>query len=399
MLRAFASGLALALLACQTLPRIPLEPPPRFCEGDGGVSDSVFLIGDAGAVKVPRGRAGRGADELVDPVLRSLRAQVDERTARLGERVTVVFLGDNVYPVGLAPEGERRREHGERVLRAQIESIGTARGFFIAGNHDWHREGPRGWEYILEEREFFEAYGPRITMQPPGGCAGPTAVDIGEYLRFVFLDVVGWGHAIEFPDQHRPHCPYQTALESFHALADEFENPRGRHVALLTHHPIVTAGPHGGHFTWKQHLFPLTDFWRWAWLPLPGIGSLYPIARQLGVTGTDTSSAIYDRYLRAILTASRPGVPRLVVAGHEHSLQLHGNPFGSFDVVSGAGSVSKVDRVEPIGSLLMGLAEPGFMRLDLHADGSLALAVFALHHHGEAEQVYDACLVQGPPDP
>ena len=53
----------------------------------------------------------------------------------------------------------------------------------------------------------------------------------------------------------------------------EFDHPDGRHVGFAQHHPLITAGPHGGHYTWKQHVFPLMDFWPNAWIPLPIIGS------------------------------------------------------------------------------------------------------------------------------
>lgn len=112
------------------------------------------------------------------------------------------------------------------------------------------------------------------------------------------------------------------------------------------HHPLLTAGPHGGHYTWKQHIFPLTDFWPWAWLPLPVIGSAYPLSRQLGVTGTDVSSERYKRDIRGVYRAATPWAPGVFIAGHEHSLQLHRDYTGAYYIMSGAGSANKVDRVE-----------------------------------------------------
>jgi hypothetical protein len=395
---AAVSGFALWLAACASLPHPPLNVPPRDCPGTSEVTDAVFLIGDAGAVAVSN-RGGTDEVELVDPVLLDLAGDVVAASSALGaDRTSVVFLGDNIYSRGLQDEGQRGREHGLRVLDAQAASIGPAKGYFIAGNHDWDLQGPRGWDYAVNQSRYFEKRGPRIAMIPPGGCAGPFRADIGDHLRLIFLDIIGWSHAFQFPEQHRPRCGHQTAFDTYYALADEFDHPDGRHVALLTHHPIITTGPHGGHFTWKEHLFPLRDVLgpSW-WVPLPIIGSIYPIARLLGVTGTDVSSEVYQRYIRAIDKTSRPGVPMLIAAGHEHSLQLHRDPSGTFYAVSGAGSTSKVNRVREAESLLMGVAEPGYMRLDLHADGSLQLTVFALHRGERRRPVYRACLAEGPP--
>ena len=117
------------------------------------VTESVYLIGDAGNPELPP----ENADALVDPVLVDLAADVAASVAPFGaDQTAVIYLGDNVYPKGLYPEGHREREHGLRVLEAQVAAIGPAKGYFAAGNHDWDREGPSGWDHIVEQREFFE---------------------------------------------------------------------------------------------------------------------------------------------------------------------------------------------------------------------------------------------------
>jgi hypothetical protein len=391
-----ALGVALAVLGCRSHWIVfPGPVDPLDCDDSAEVTHSVFLIGDAGDPKLPEGDPTR----LVDPVLANLRSDVVARVGELGvDHVAVVYLGDNVYPKGLVHPYDAGRERGERILEAQIAAAGPAWVVFTAGNHDWEREGPRGWEHIVEQRKYLASKGPRVAMLPSGGCAGPNRVDFGPYLRFVFLDQVGWLHAARFPDQHRPVCPHQTALEIFFALADEFDHPDGRHVVLAAHHPLITAGPHGGHFRWQEHLFPLQEFVPWLWIPLPVIGSIYPISRQLGVTGTDVTSTPYQHYLRAIYRASRPRVPMMITAGHEHSLQVHRDAVGVYYAVSGAGSASKVNRVEEMPSLMMALADPGYMRLDAHADGHLGLTVLALSDGAQREPVFRHCLAHGPPE-
>jgi hypothetical protein len=362
------------------------------------VTDTVFLIGDAGDPDVSEDPE-TGAVEIVDPVLSDLYRDVTASAAALGaDRTRVVFLGDNIYPKGLRPEGHSGHDHDLKVLRAQIAAVGPAKTYFIAGNHDWDREGPAGWDHVVDQGRFFEPHGPQVEMLPPAGCAGPSVVDVGDHLRLIFVDVIGWIHAVYNPEEHRrSHCPHMTSKDTYLALADEFDHPDARHVALLTHHPLITTGPHGGYFTWKEHIFPLRDVLgpNW-WVPLPVIGSIYPISRWLGVTGTDVSSEVYRRYLRAIDRTSRPGVPILAAAGHEHSLQVHRDASDAFVLVSGAGSSRKIDRVNEAPTTLMGLAEPGYMRLDLHADGSLGLRVLALEGGEPRREVYSACIAEGP---
>lgn len=371
---------------------------PRLCEVPGEVTHSIFLIGDAGAPKL----APDGARELVDPVLLALRDSVAQQVAKLGaDRVAVVYLGDNVYWDGLPVEGHKDRRHGERVLEAQMDASAPARAFFMLGNHDWHIEGAEGWDRALAQRRFLERFEPRVTMHPPGGCAGPDRVDFGPYLRFVFIDPIGFSHLADWPVEHKSECSPRSLEEAYRDLASEFDHPDDRHVVLALHHPMLTAGPHGGHFGWKQHLFPLTDFWPWAWLPLPVIGSAYPISRQYGVTGTDAASRPYQRWIRGIYRASRLGVPAIFVGGHEHSLQVHHDVVDTYYLVSGSGS--KIDRVvgdTEMDTIMLAQARHGFMRMDAHADGAVELAVSAVNERdGSTDELLRHCLRPGPFEP
>jgi hypothetical protein len=267
---------------------------------------------------------------------------------------------------------------------------------FLAGNHDWDIEGPKGWDHVRSQQEFLSGEGPRVSMLPQGGCTGPERVDFGRHLRFVFIDPIGFGHAIAFPERHAEVCPYDTALDAFLALGREFDRPEGRHMVLALHHPLVTAGPHGGHFTAKQHLFPLTDFVPWLYIPLPIIGSIYPLSRQAGVTGTDATSDAYSGYISGIYRATRPRVPILFAGGHEHSVQLHRDAIGAYYGVSGSGSASEVTRVEPTPTAMYAEAVPGYMRLDAHASGALTLSVIAIRGE-QRETALRHCIAEGSP--
>jgi len=389
--------LAVALAwGCSTPVVTPVGAPlvPEPCVVDAPQSDAIFLIGDAGDPKLP----GKDPGELVDPVLSNLRDDVREYATRLGkERVTVIFLGDNVYWDGVPAEGHKNRRRAERILEAQIAGSDPARAIFLMGNHDWHVEGPEGWDRVLHQRDFLQHFAPRVMMRPVAGCAGPDHLDVGEHLRIVFFDPIGLGHLFDHPEEHKQHCPNRTASEAFLDLAAEFDHPEGRNVLMALHHPLITAGPHGGHFTLRQHIFPLTDFWSWAWLPLPVIGSVYPISRQLGITGTDRSNVVYERVITTIYRATRPLVPAVFIAGHEHSLQVHRDIIGAYYLVSGSGS--KTTRVEHTGTSMLSEASKGYMRLDVYNDGALGVDVLALRDGEHAERIFTHCLATGPPSP
>ena len=134
---------------------------------------------------------------------------------------------------------------------------------------------------------------------------------------------------------------------------------------------------------------------------MPVLGSVYPLSRQLGVTGTDATSESYARYIQSIYRASRPLVPLIYVGGHEHSLQVHRDLVGAYYLVSGAGSARQVDRVvNDMATAMMATARAGYMRLDVDAEGGLALTVLAIDGDGErATPIYTHCLADGPPRP
>jgi hypothetical protein len=369
--------------------------PPIVCSTRAAIDRSVFFIGDAGAPELPDTRTG-SAEALVDPVLVALQRDAAKQVAKLGpDRTAVVVLGDNIYPSGLDLPGEPGRAHGIRVLEAQIAAIGEAQGLFTLGNHDWDQGSDgRGWDVANSQVEFMASRAPNISIHPPDTCAGPDVVDFGETLRFVFLDLWAAIYQVDHPDHSgQTHCELKAGDGTIAKRIEEiFADSHDRDVILVTHAPMMTSGPHGGYFPWREHVFPLRVFHRDLWIPLPVIGSIFPLSRILGVTDTDMMSANYRSYIDQAKELFQPGMPTLVAAGHEHSLQVHVDPTGVLHAVSGAGSVEKVDFVRAMNSDLMSLAAPGYMRLDTYEDKKKRLNVFALDDDMQSRFVYSTCV-------
>ena len=94
---------------------------------------SIVLIGDTGAV----------ATDGTDPILNLLQSWL--KTARENSRV--IFLGDNIYPVGLPPEAHRHHERSVERIEAQLAVFQNYPGkvTFLSGNHDWNKGRPNGY--------------------------------------------------------------------------------------------------------------------------------------------------------------------------------------------------------------------------------------------------------------
>jgi hypothetical protein len=354
--------------------------PPSAVRDD--VVQTLLLVGDAGD---PR----RGGE----PVLVALRRDAGIRP----ERTAVVFLGDNLYPAGLPPEGQPGRLELERRLDDQVDAVRDtgARVVFIPGNHDWDREGADGWNAVRRQQRRVEARGGERTVYlPKDGCPGPEVIDVGERLRIVALDTQWWLHGHARPEDPTSACAADSEPEVLAALREALHGAGSREIVVAAHHPLESGGPHGGKFGLKQHVFPLTEAKRWLWLPLPFIGSSYPIARQSGITSQDLTSAAYRRMRDAFVAVLRERPPLAWASGHEHVLQVIESPRYGRVLVSGAGIYGHATHVGDVEGSRYRAARAGYMRLDLLADGRRRLAVVEVAKDGSAREAWSAFLRQ-----
>jgi hypothetical protein len=159
-------------------------------------------------------------------------------------------------------------------------------------------------------------------------------------------------------------------------------------VVVAAHHPLRSGGVHGGHFGWKDHLFPLQQLVPWLWLPLPAIGSLYPASRQNGISTQDLSSPVYQRMVQQFSRAFDGAPPALYAAGHEHNLQVIANGPARLELVSGSGIYGHTDRVVAVDGTLFARGTSGFARLDIPERGRARLAILQVDSRGNSREVF-----------
>jgi len=348
-----------ALAACaHRAPPPPVEPIPP-----NEIVTSIFLLGDAGT-----------AHHEPDPNLLEL-----TRQASASPRGSlIVFLGDNVYPNGLVAEGDPGRAEGERRLEVQLEVARKSqrRAIFVAGNHDWERWGQGGLGSIGRVSEYLRERVPGLSRQlPDSACPGPVTLDVGTSVRMVFLDTQWWLHSHDKPYGTTSRCTATTEDQVIEQLEATLKSAGRRHVIVAAHHPLASGGEHGGRYGLSRHLFPLRGWKRWLWIPFPVIGSIYPIARKLGITSQDLANG-RNEYMRAqFAKAFAANPPLLYAAGHDHNLQVFKGPHAKYSIVSGSGIVDHQEGVGWKKETIYAEAVAGFMRVDVDRRGRVRLSV------------------------
>jgi hypothetical protein len=214
-----------------------------------------------------------------------------------------------------------------------------------------------------------------VRFLPDAACAGPVVRDVGENLRLVLIDTEWWLRDENLRPDDRS-CAVRTQPQFVDSLKATLATAGTRSVVVTGHHPMVSGGAHGGHFTLRKHIFPLTEFKSWAWLPLPLIGSIYPIARNLGISDQDLSGPRNRRMRQSLRDAFEDNPPLLYAAGHEHNLQVHEGDGSLYHVVSGTGIFGHNNAVRWLdGTLYADGTQSGFVKLEVQRDGRVRLVI------------------------
>lgn len=344
------------------------------------VSHSMFLVGDAGGV-------GAGQE---GPALRLL----EKKLKAAGDQSSVIFLGDNIYPNGLAPkEEEEERAEDEYRLLAQLKTLDgyTGRPFFIAGNHDWYWHGLKG---VKRQKDFVEEYlDNKDVFFPDPGCGGPEEIELSENLVLIIIDsqwfLSNWEGETEINDG----CEAKSRAVFKLLFEEAIKGNRSKNVVVALHHPLYTNGPHGGQFTWKQHLFPLTELNDNLWLPMPVIGSMYPFLRATAGPRQDLSHPRYKELKDALIAAARKNGHFIFASGHEHSLQ-YAEVEGQSFIVSGSGS--KLSATKTGRGTTFAFGHRGFTQIDFYEDGSAWAIYWVADENNDAGRVVFRKQLNGP---
>ncbi|MGC4101510.1 BamA/TamA family outer membrane protein [Ferruginibacter sp.] len=330
------------------------------------VRSRIIFIGDAGE-KNPH------QQKLID----------DAASKIIAGKTTVMYLGDNIYPQGMGLPGSSDEAATQQILRSQFAPMRSkgAMVYFTPGNHDWDRMGVHGLEKIIAQNNFIKAqHDPMLKMAPENGCVGPTEISVGDSITIIAFDSEWWlfQHNKKNPAAD---CECDTRKEFTDKLAELLYKNRYKIILLAAHHPFQSYGHHGGYFSFADHLFPLTAINKNLYIPLPVIGSLYPLLRSTLVNPEDKKHPLYKDMIKEIDDVFA-GFPNLVhVAGHEHGLQFIKSD--QTQVVSGAGA--KNAFVKKGKNALFAEKNSGYVVADLLAGNQLRFTYYVIGSTGNID--------------
>jgi len=290
-----------------------------FAQDD--VKYRVILFGDAGEMNPAQMQDLKNAAKQILP-----------------KKTTVVYLGDNIYPTGMGLPGSIEEEETKKILRSQFEPMRNmgAAVYFIPGNHDWDKSGPKGLAKIKAQGDYLKQQNdPLLKLIPDNGCPDPVAIKLTDKLTIIAYDSEWW----LFPyNKANPDgdCDCRTKDEVLVKMEQLLEENKDKVILLASHHPFQSYGPHGGYFNLRNHLFPLTSLNKNLYIPLPGLGSVYPLLRSTLLSPEDLNHPAYKDMIKSV-TGVFGDYPNVTyVAGHEHGLQLIKGK--QLQIISGSGS-------------------------------------------------------------
>jgi hypothetical protein len=353
------------------------------------INQRIFLIGDAGDM-----------NSTSHPVVDWLKKNVDWND----ERNSVIYLGDNVYPLGLPLEGDPTFPHSKAILDDQVSLVKgkKARAYFIPGNHDWRNGKLGGWQQVVNEVDYINSLQLKnVQAWPLNGCPGPIEVELSDKVVVVLIDSQWFLYLHDKPGPGS-NCSSKTLDEFGVELGEIAASHPNQMLVIATHHALYSYGPHGGDYTWREHIFPFTAINPNLYIPLPIIGSIYPLARGVFGSVQDIPHPLYKTMINTIEDVMRKHPYAIAVAGHDHGLQFIIRNSGKDTlnyVVSGSGSV--LSRIKPGRYSEFADANLGFSVIEVYKSGKSDVKFYNLSSKDFTDPSYTHVLktIAPPPAP
>lgn len=327
-------------------------------QGKGNLLHEIVVVGDAGNADEKSGQQLLGA--------------VEGYLKKSDYNQTLLFMGDNIYPLGMPSPNDKDRLLAEQKLDAQINLAKSVNGktVFLPGNHDWYH----GLDGLLEQKKYIETQLGKKSFLPKKNDA-IDALEINDKLTVITIDSEWF---IQNWDKY-PNINEESAIKNREDFFEEFRSLINKNQNKVTvvaiHHPMVTNGSHGGYFSLRNHIFPYKN------VPLPVLGSIGNYLRKTsGASPADMQHTYYRMMVDRLKTLTKNQEQVIFVSGHEHNLQYIEHD-GIKQLISGSGSKKEEARsVQPTSYAIGAL---GFASLKMYDNNNVDVFIHKMTDKGE----------------
>lgn len=352
----------------------------RLCAQKDTIAQRIVLIGDAGEL----------TKDKQHPVATAVKNFIT-----LDQRTTVLFLGDNLYSTGLPDSLASNYTAARAVLDSQLSIVeGTkAKAIMIPGNHDWLNGGREGYDAIIREQLYVTfLLKPNVRFEPEDGCPGPIEVPLADDVTLILFDSQWWLHQYDKPEIESD-CKCKTKDELVTQIRDIAVNNSKKLIILACHHPFKSNGPHGGYFTMRQHLFPFADLNKSLKIPMPILGSIYPLSRSVFGSPQDLKHPNYANMIDEVTNAVKSVAKKVIfVAGHEHNLELIKDGTYNYIISGGGCKTNPVSKTKGDG---FSTQAEGFAVMEISTNKNVTLDFYTVSD--SLRKVYNTTLVNFSP--
>ena len=323
----------------------------------------VIFIGNA------EGRTG---------VISSLRG-----TGLLTSRTTIVFLGNTVGKGGKAYAAVD-------AAAAAIRGTG-ATAVFIPGEEEWERDGKPSLKQLKDFGKYIKSLDRKdVRILPEDGCSGPELLDLGNEAVLVLMDSQWWLEDLGDRPGIESKCDRKTDQQVLDELDDLVTANADKLLLFAAPHTLRSTGVRSGYFELKQHIFPLTDIRNLnkAYVPLPVVGSLYPVSRALFTGRQDAAHERYQSFSTQVDALLKEHPFAIRAGAGAHVLQLYKEGGRNYIV---SGTAHRAGRVSETHKTPYAASSKGFAVVEISADKK-ATAVFYEVENGKATQAFSEIL-------
>lgn len=314
----------------------------------------VFLIGDAG-----------NAEEIqAQHTLNFLKNKIDSA----GKNSMLIFLGDNIYPLGMPKENDKEYSLAKQKMENQLAITKNFKGktLVIPGNHDWYH----GLDGLKAQEEFVKSYlNDKKAFLPKNSCPIDD-INLTKDIKLIVVDsewaLINWD---KYPGINKG-CDIKTREDLYTEFKDLIIKNQDKRIIVALHHPVISSGVHAGFNAAKSHLSAFNGK-----VPVPGVATVLTTLRSSsGASMEDLSNRHYTDFTNRIKSIIQDKENVILVSGHDHNLQYH-EDRNIRQIISGAGS--KTDPATIVKKTDFSYGGSGFAVLNLRKDLSSDVEFFS----------------------